>query len=212
LASKAETCPECGNESLSILPGAKRASCTLCHYSPPNKGEPIDAPFQGFAVDRRQWKRNKSINLSPVLLILLVLVGGYFGYQKLSYEPEELDGLRALERSYRRVNRMITAEALQTTDSQDNLRHLIQRENAVVSHLNVSSCLNAPRIYLSNVYGLFDKNLANHKPNFRRNHQVISLSSKFVNGAMKCRDNFAPNQHTSLRLYTDYPEFDASKK
>lgn len=205
MASKAETCPQCGNETLSILPGAKRATCSLCHFSPPDKDAPVTPPFQGHVHDRSAFRRKKSINLSTPLLLLLLVVAGYFGYQSWNQEPEELVGFRTLERSYAKVNHLITAEALKTADSRAQLRHKIRREKAVIAHMQVSTCLNHPRVYLTNAYGMILKSLEKEHTYINNIRQVIALSSKYINGALECREKFAPDQYTSLQLYADYP-------
>jgi len=208
MATKAETCPQCGNETLMILPGAKRKSCSLCHFIQPE--EPDDTPeskhFQGYVVDRSKFKRKKSLNLTTPILILLLIVAAYTAYQYFNQESEELEGLRAMERSYHKVTRLITSEALETPARRANLRKLIKRERGVISHLKVSPCLNHPQIYLSNLYTIFDKGLAKSHFDFKNSRRVISISSKFVNGASACKETYAPNQFSSLQLFSNFPE------
>lgn len=209
-ASNAETCPQCGHQTLSILPGAKRKSCTLCFYmaSPEedDEGAVGNIPFQAHAIDRSAFKRKKSIHLSSLLVPLLLVTGAYGVYQYLNSEPAELEGLRALERSYQKITRMITAEALATPESRAQLRKLIRREKGVVAHMHVSPCLNNPRIYLTNLYGIFEKGMATSIPDFKHSRRVISISSKFVNGTAECKETHAPDQFSTLQLYSDFPE------
>lgn len=156
---------------------------------------------------RRKIKRKKVIHVSTYLWRLLILVGVYGGYHYLmNQESEDLEGFRALERSYNKVTRMITADALKTADSRAQLKMLIKREKVVVSHLPVSACLNSPRSYLAHVYGVFEKGLVNNQYDFKNNRQVLSLSSKFINGAMECKENHAPHQFSLLKLHTNYPD------
>ncbi|MGE3728693.1 MAG: hypothetical protein AB7I41_24295 [Candidatus Sericytochromatia bacterium] len=208
MAKQAETCPQCGNETLTILPGAKRKSCSLCHYIQPE--EPDDSPesrhFQGYTIDRSKFKRKKKLNLSSPILTLLLMFAAYTAYQYFNQEPEELEGLRSLERSYHKVTRLITPEALASSTSRAKLRVIIKREKAVVLHLRVSTCLNHPKIYLSNLYTIFDKGLAKPHFDFKHSRRVISISSKFVNGASACKETYAPNQFSTLQLYSDFPE------
>jgi ribosomal protein S27AE len=204
---KAETCPQCGNKTLMIIAGAKRPSCSLCNYIQPDKNEPPPPPFQGHMAGRRKIKRKRVIHVSTYLWRLLILVGLYGGYHYvMNQESEDLEGFRALERSYNTVTRMITADALKTAESRTRLQLLIKREKTVVSHLPVSPCLNPPRSYLAHVYGIFENGLANNQYDFKNNRRVLSLSSKFVNGVMECKDTYAPHQFTLLKLHTNYPD------
>lgn len=192
------------------LPGAKRKSCTLCQYIPPAADAP-PAPFQGYNLDRSKHKRKIKINLSSHLLSIVILLGAYFAYQYVNQEPEELEGMRAMEQSYNKVTRLITAEALSSPPNRANLRKLIKREKAVISHLRVSPCLLSPRTYLTNLYTVFDKSLGKSSYDFKNSRRVISISSKFVNGASECKDAYDPNQYSALKLYSNYPDVSAAK-
>ncbi len=212
MATQAEKCPQCGHDTLMTLPGAKRKSCTLCHFIPPNEQDTsAPAPFQGHMVDRSKHKRKKTLNLSSHLGSVFLLLCAYGAYQYVNQEPKELEGMRAMERSYHKVTRLITQDALASASSRANLHRLIKREKAVVLHLPVSPCLKNPRIYLSNLYTIFEKGLENSSYNFGKNRRVISISSKFVEGASECIETHAPTQFTSLQIFADFPELPQAK-
>lgn len=206
MSLQAEKCPQCGHESLGLLPGARRKSCTLCNYVEPETEDPDTLPFQGYTVERTLYKRRNPLHLSSLLIMALMLLGFYLAFQLLNQEPEELTGLRSLERSYQKITRMITPASLQSPQRRAKLRHQIQREKAVIRHLQVSPCLQNPRSYLSNLYTVFEKGLAKPKFNFKSSRRIISISSKFVNGALECKEKFAPHQYSALQLYSDYPD------
>jgi hypothetical protein len=190
-----------------ILAGAKRPSCNLCHYIQPDKNAPPPPPFQGFTTGQRKFKRKKVIQVSTYLWRLLILVGIYGGYHYLmNQEAPDLEGFRALERSYNKVTRMITADALKSESSRSRLRLLIKREQAVVARIPVSPCLNPPRSYLTHVYGVFETGIENNDYAFKNNRKVLSLSTKFVNEMIACKEQLAPQQFTLLKLYTGYPD------
>jgi hypothetical protein len=138
--------------------------------------------------------------------VFFLLLCAYGAYQYFNQEPKELEGIRTLERSYHKVTRLITQEALVSPSSRANLRRLIKREKAVIIHLPVSPCLNNPRIYLSNLYTIFEKGLAHSNYNFGKNRRVIAISSKFVDGASECIETHAPTQFSSLQIFADFPE------
>ncbi|MBT9546797.1 MAG: hypothetical protein IV090_15520 [Candidatus Sericytochromatia bacterium] len=207
MATQAEKCPQCGHDTLMTLPGAKRKSCTLCHFIPPTEQDSsVPAPFQGHTVDRSKHKRKKTLNLSSHLVSVFLLLCAYGAYQYVNQEPKELEGMRAMERSYNKVTRLITKEALESPANRANLRKLIKREKAVILHLPVSPCLNNPRIYLSNLYTIFEKGLVHSSYNFGKNRRVIAISSKFVEGAAECIETHAPTQFSSLQIFSDFPE------
>lgn len=68
MATQAEKCPQCGHDTLMTLPGAKRKSCTLCHFiQSTEQDSSAPAPFQGHVIERSKHKRKKSLNLSSHL-------------------------------------------------------------------------------------------------------------------------------------------------
>lgn len=208
MSVKAEKCPQCGHDSLSMLPKARRKSCSLCNYVEP-ESENIDLiPFQGYTGERISYKRHKPrIHLSSLLFIALMLLGFCLTFQILTREPEEILGLRKLEHSYLKTTRMITTEVLQSSHRRTKLKHQIQREKAVIRYLQVSSCLQNPRSYLVNLYTVFEKGLANPQFNFKRSRRIVNMSARFVNEALACKENFAPHQYSNLEIYTNYPDF-----
>ena len=111
-----------------------------------------------------------------------------------------------MEQSYHKVSRLLThklpAEALE----RKRLRWQLKRERVVIRHLDVSPCLELPRDWLVNLYALFEKEMETERFNFKNNRQILSVSSKFINTALECRDSFAPGQDTSLQLFTRFAD------
>ena len=215
--SPTETCPQCGNQTLSLLPGARRKSCSLCHYQHtevddddlPQSFQSEPSVYSRFKGTPRVYKTSTSamsVNLSSVLLGLMLLVGGWFFWQAFYQEPEDLKGLRTMAQSYTKVCRLLTHHLGVSTTERVKTRRFILREKAAMSHLPVSECLIGARDSLVNLYALFDKGLQKPNFDFHKSRRIIKVSAKFVNEASQCQETFAPEQPAGLQLFTDFAE------
>jgi hypothetical protein len=214
-ASPGEACPQCGHHTLSLLPGARRKSCSLCHYQLdeaedddlPQSFQSVPSVYSRFKGTPRVYKTRTSavpVNLSSVLLGLLMLVGAWFFWQAFYQEPEDLKGLRAMEQSYTKICHLVTHQREASGAERLKMRRLILREKAAITHLPVSECLITARNSLFNLYALFDKGLQKSSFDFQKSRRILNVSARFVSEASQCQETFAPEQASGLRLFTDF--------
>jgi hypothetical protein len=208
--SKPEKCPQCENMTFSILPGASRKTCSLCAYVSSEdlvKPLPFQMVSQAHVSSEKRKYAKKTVNLSPILLGIILLSVLYFGFQYLYQEPEELDGLGALERSYNKTNRYLLQTELNTNKGRSHVRQILKQEHKTILRLKVSTCLQGPRLSLAKLYDIYDKDL--EKANYqlgKKSRRIVNTSMKFVSAIENCKETYVPNQNAILSLFKP-PQF-----
>ncbi len=141
-----------------------------------------------------------------MLLLSLLAAALWLAWERLQQEPPGLKGFSAMEQSYHKVTRLLSRKVPAAALERKKLRWQIKREQVVVLHTEVSPCLTVPQDWLTNLYAIFEKEMESGQFNFKNNRRILSVSSKFVNSALECLDNYAPGQDTELKLFTHFAD------
>ncbi|PIQ29203.1 hypothetical protein COW36_17550 [bacterium (Candidatus Blackallbacteria) CG17_big_fil_post_rev_8_21_14_2_50_48_46] len=205
--SKPEQCPQCDNMTLTILPGAKRKTCSLCGYTgqetisrddeEENTRTPSFRMVSNAELSRYKGKKKgTTLHLSSLIWIALLATAVYVGLQYYFHEPEELEGLHRLEQNYQNLNRYMAKEELKAPSARQKTRKELKQDQKSVLRLKVSPCLDVPRLSLIKLYDYYDKSLA--KPNYKvgmKSRYAVNTGMRFITGIEKCKENYEQIQN-----------------